>query len=185
MKRRTELAWGITALKIIYQENRNWKLLNRYWKSMYETRDTVVVQSLSYVWLFETPWTAALQASLFFTIFAQTHIHWVGDAIQSSYPLPSPSYSCPQTFPASGSFPVSWRFTLGGQSIGASASASVLPWIFRVDFLQDWLASSPCQSKGLSRVLSIKSINSSVLRQRRKELGDGQSLKNENTLWEK
>ena len=68
MKRRTELAWGTTALKIIYQESRNWKLLNRYWKSMYETRDTVVVQSLSHVWPFETPWTAALQASLSFTI---------------------------------------------------------------------------------------------------------------------
>ena len=53
--------------------------------------------------------------------FAQTHVHWAGDAIQPSQPL-SPFSSCPQSFPASGSFPVSWLFTLGGQSIRASAS---------------------------------------------------------------
>ena len=48
----------------------------------------------------------------------QTHVHRVGDAIQPSHP---------QSFPASGSFPVSQLFTSGGQTIGASASASVLP----------------------------------------------------------
>ena len=42
---------------------------------------------------------------------------------------------CLQSFPASKSFPMSWLFTSGGQNIGASALASVLPWIFRVDFL--------------------------------------------------
>ena len=51
----------------------------------------VVVQSLSHVWLFATPWTAAHQASLSFTIswslFNQTHVHWVGDAIQPIYKL--------------------------------------------------------------------------------------------------
>ena len=50
-------------------------------------------------------------------------------------------FSCPQSFPASGSFPMSWLITSGGQSIGASASASVLPiniqgWFpFRLDWL--------------------------------------------------
>jgi len=57
---------------------------------------------------------------------AHTHVHWVGDAIQPSHPV-APISSCPQSFPASGSFPVSWLFTSGGQSIGASVSASVLP----------------------------------------------------------
>ena len=55
---------------------------------------TFIVQLLSHVQLFTTPWTAACQASLSFTIFlelAQTHVHWVGDAIQPSYPLFSPS----------------------------------------------------------------------------------------------
>ena len=54
---------------------------------------------------------------------AQTHVHEVGDAVQPSHPLSSSSG--PQSFPASGSFPVSWLFASGGQSI--EASASVLP----------------------------------------------------------
>ena len=57
--------------------------------------------------------------------FAQTHVSWVGDAIQPSHSLSPPS--CPQSLPASGSFPSSWLFMSGGQRIGASASALVLP----------------------------------------------------------
>ena len=51
------------------------------------------VQSLSSIWLFATPWTAACKASLSITNsqFTQTHVHWVGDAIQQSHPLSSPS----------------------------------------------------------------------------------------------
>ena len=56
-----------------------------------------------------------------FTEFAETHIH----ATISSYVVPFSS--CLQSFPASGSFPVSRLFASGGQSIGASVSASVLP----------------------------------------------------------
>ena len=44
-------------------------------------------------------------------------------------PSATPSSSCPQSFPASGSFPVSWLFTTGGQSTGASASVPVLIWL--------------------------------------------------------
>ena len=52
-----------------------------------------IVQSLSHVWLFMTPWTAAPQASLSSPSpgLAQTHVHWIGDAIQPSHPLSSPS----------------------------------------------------------------------------------------------
>ena len=57
---------------------------------------------------------------------AQTHVHRVGDAIQPSHSLSPPSPSA-LSFPASGSFLVSQLFALGGQSIGVSASASVLP----------------------------------------------------------
>ena len=57
--------------------------------------------------------------------FSQTHVHWVDDAIHLSHSLSLPFSSCPQPFPASGSFPVNWFFASGGQSIGASAS--VLP----------------------------------------------------------
>ena len=62
--------------------------------------------------------------------------------------------SCPQSFPASGSFPMIWLFTSGGQNIGASASTSVL-----LMNIQDWFPLGltgliTLQSKGLSRVFS-------------------------------
>ena len=59
--------------------------------------------------------------------FAQTHVHWVNDAIQPSHPLLPPLSFCPQSLPASGFFPMSRLFASGGQRIGTSASASVLP----------------------------------------------------------
>ena len=59
--------------------------------------------------------------------FAQTQVHQVNDAIQPSHPLlPRPLSSCPQTIPESGSFQLSQFFASGAQSIGVSASASVL-----------------------------------------------------------
>ena len=77
-----------------------------------------------------------------------------------------PFSSCPQSFPASGSFQTSQLFASGGQSIGVSASASVLQWIFRTDFLQDGLVGSPCSprdSQESSPTPQFKSISSSVL----------------------
>ena len=62
----------------------------------------------------------------------QTHVHHVSDAIQPSHPL-VPFSSCLQSFPASGSFPMSEVFASGGQSIRVSALASVLPMN-----IQDW-----------------------------------------------
>ena len=68
-----------------------------------------------------TPGTFVLHSLL---EFAHIHVDWVGDTLSSSTIL----YSfCLQSFPASGSFPVSQIFESRGQSIGASASASVLP----------------------------------------------------------
>ena len=57
----------------------------------------------------------------------QTLVHWVGDATQPSHPLSSPSPPVLESFPASGSFQTSQLSTSGGQSIGVSASTSVLP----------------------------------------------------------
>ena len=76
--------------------------------------------------------------------------HWCRPIISSSV-VP---FSCPQSFPVSGSFPVSLLFASGGQSIGASASTSVLPMN-----IQDWVSLGligliSLQSKGLSRVFS-------------------------------
>ena len=87
----------------------------------------------------------------------QTHAHWVGDAIQPSHPV-LPFSSCPQSFPASGSFPMSQLLEWGGRRIGISTSTSVLPMS-----TQDW---SPLgqtgwislQSKGLSRVFSNNTV---------------------------
>ena len=66
----------------------------------------------------------------------QTHVLWVGDAIQWTHPLSSPSLPAFNLSPASGSFPVSQFFTSSGQIIGASASASVL-----LRNIQDWFPS--------------------------------------------
>ena len=59
-----------------------------------------------------------------------------------------------QSFPALGSFPVSWFFASGGQSIGASASASVLPMNIQDWFPLGWTGWISSQSTGLSRVFS-------------------------------
>ena len=94
--------------------------------------------------------------------FAQTQVHWVSDANQPSHPLSSsspPAFNLSQ----SGSIPVSQFFTLGGQSIGVSASASVLPMNIQDWFPLGWTVWISLQSKGLSRVLHHSS-KASILR---------------------
>ena len=76
---------------------------------------------------------------------------WCHPTISSSV---VPFSSCLQSFPAPGSFPVSQFFTSGGQSIGASASASVLPMNIQDYFPLGWTGLISFQSKGLSRVFS-------------------------------
>ena len=119
------------------------------------------VQSLSRVWLFVTPWTAARQASLSITNSWSLYSNscplsrWCHPTISSSV-IPFSSWL--QSFPASGSFPMSQLFTSGGQSIGISPSTSVLPM-----HIQDW---SPLGwsgwisllSKRLSRVFSNTAV---------------------------
>ena len=71
-----------------------------------------------------------------------------------------------QSFPASKSFPVSQFFASGGQSIGVSAYPHTFQWIFRTDFLSDWLVRlrcSPRDSQKSSPTTQLKGINSSVL----------------------
>ena len=76
---------------------------------------------------------------------------WCHLTISSSILLCS---SCPQSFPASGSFQMSQLFTSGGQSIGTSASASILPVNIQDCFPLGWTSWIFLQSKGLSRVFS-------------------------------
>ena len=66
----------------------------------------------------------------------------------------APFSSFSQSFPASGAFQMSQVFTSGGQSIGASASASVLPRNIQDWFPLEWIGLTSLQSKGLSRVFS-------------------------------
>ena len=86
---------------------------------------------------------------------------WCHPAISSSV---VPFSSCPQSIPASESFPMSQLFTWGGQSTGLSALASFLPKTSQGWSPSEWTGWISLQSKGLSRVFSnFKSINSSVL----------------------
>ena len=96
---------------------------------------------------------------------AQTYVCWVSDAIQPSHPLVVPFSSCPQSFPPSGSFLMSQLFTSGGQSIGASALASVIPMNIQEDwFPWVWLVWSPSVPGTLKSLLQHHSTKASILR---------------------
>ena len=111
------------------------------------------VPSLSCVRLLETPWTAARQASLSITN-CQSLLKLI--SIESVMPsnhliLCRPLLLLPSIL-ASGSFPMSQLFASGGQSIGVSASASVLQVNTQNWFPLGWTGLISLQSKGLSRV---------------------------------
>ena len=91
----------------------------------------------------------------------QTHVHWLGDAIQLSHPV-VPFSSLLQSFSASRSFQMSQFFASGSQSI--RASASVLPMNIQGSFPLGWTGWISLQSKGLSRVLQHHSSKASILR---------------------
>ena len=120
------------------------------------------VQSLSRVQLFATPWIAACQASLSITnsqwwTYSNSYplSQWCHPAISSSV---VPFSSCPQSLPASESFPMSQVFARGGQSIGVSALASVLPKSTQGWSPSEWTGWISLQSKGLSRVFSNTTV---------------------------
>ena len=117
------------------------------------------VQSLSHVRLFVTPWTAAMQG---FPVhhqlreFTQTHVHWVGDAIQPSHPLlyASPTFSLSQH---QGLF----QWVSSSPQVAKVLefpSASVLPMNTQDWFPLGWTGWISLQSKGLSRVFSNTTV---------------------------
>ena len=118
------------------------------------------VQSLSCVWLFATPWIAARQASLSITNFrGSLKLMSIESVMPSSHLIfVVPFSSCPQSLPASGSFQMNQLFTWGGQTIGVSASASVLLMNTQDRFPLGWTGSTSMQSKGLSRVFSNTTV---------------------------
>ena len=124
-------------------------------------RVVVAVQSLNHVWLSSTPWNKACQSSLSFTI-SQIHIQepdscplsrWCYLTISSSAAL----FFCFSSFPASVSFPRNWLFPSDGQSIGASASASVLPMNIQDWFPLNWLIWSLCSPRSIQGVPGVNS----------------------------
>ena len=127
------------------------------------------VQSLSCVQLFATPWIAAHQASLSITNSRSSHSNscpssqWCHPAISSSV---IPFSSCPQSLPASESFPMSQLFTWGGPSTGVSALASFLPKNSQSWSPLEWtgcISKSPRDSQESSPTPQFKNINSLVL----------------------
>ena len=107
-----------------------------------------------------TPWTAAWQTSLSFTIsWGLLKLMSIESVLPSKHTIFFALFSsCFQSLLASGSFPVNWLVASGGQSIRTSASASVLPMN-----IQDWLLLgltgwNSLQSKGLSRVFSNTTV---------------------------
>ena len=118
------------------------------------------VQSLNRVQFFATPWTATLQATLSVTNSRRLLKFVSIESVMSSNHLIfcCPLLLLPSIFARSGSFPISQFFASGGQSIGVSASTSVLlkhieDW-FSLGFT-DWIS---LQSKGLSRVFSKTTV---------------------------
>ena len=109
----------------------------------------VVVQSLISYSTLSIPWTAAHRASLSFTI-SQSWFKLM--SIESVMP------SNHQSFPASGSFPMSRLFTSGGQCIGASTSASVLSMTIQGWFPSGLTGLISLQSKRLSRIFSNTTV---------------------------
>ena len=118
------------------------------------------VQLLSHVWLFATPWIAALQASLSITNSRSSpKLMSIESVMPSSHVILCwPLLLLPPIPPASGSFPVSQLFAWGGQSSGVSASTSVLPMNTQDWFPLGWTGWISLQSVGLSGVFSNTTV---------------------------
>ena len=126
----------VYKVKIIYCIHNNVRLLWRLNEIVYSNVSITSVQSLSRVWLFVNPWTAARQASLSITNSQNLHkLMSIKSAMSPNHLiLCRPLLPLPSIFPSIRSFPVSQFFTSGSQSIGTLAWASVLPMIIQ-DFL--------------------------------------------------
>ena len=157
------------------EKNNTWALvfwiLKSEWRLFYEMVIVIISVQFSRSIVFNSLWPHELQHTRLPCPLASTKVgsnscslsQWWQPTISSSV---TPFSSCPQCFPASGSFPISRLFTSGGQSIGASASASVFPMNIQGWFplgLTGWSPCCPRDSEEASPAPQFKSINSSVL----------------------
>ena len=125
-----------------------WKLSQGFYASdLNSFHFLVVVQSLSCVLLFATPWTAVFRAPEDPPLLelSQIHVHWVGES--KHLVLYCPFLLLPSILPASGSFPRNHSLHQVAQILELQLQYQSFQWIFRVDFLLDWLVCSPCSPK--------------------------------------
>ena len=118
------------------------------------------VQLISRVWPFATLWTAARQASLSITNSRSLlKLMSIESVIPSSHLILCNHLFLPSSiFPSIRVFPMSHFYAWGGQSIGISASASVLPMNIQDWFPLGWTGLISLESRGLSRVFSITTV---------------------------
>ena len=98
--------------------------------------------------------------------FAQTHVNWVGDAIQPSHPLLSPSPSALNLSQHQGLFPWVGSSHQVAKVLEFQLQHQPFQWLFRVDFLYDWLVWSPCSTRDSQESCpapQFESINTSAL----------------------
>ena len=123
------------------------------------------VQLLSYVWLFATPWTAAGQASLLINQqlpeFTQIHVHWVGDAVQPSHPLSSPS---PPALNLSQHL-FKWVSSLDqvAKILELRLQHQSFQWTPRTDLSKDGLFGSPCSPRDSQESSPTPQFKNSIL----------------------
>ena len=146
--------------KNLFQINRTWIAKWFAWRYMQWAELFCSVQSLRHVRLSAAPWTATHQAALPFTIswsllkLMSIELVMLSNHLIFYHPL----FLLPSIFPSIRVFTMSQFFASGGQSIGAPASASVLPMT-----IQDWFplgltGLNSLMSKGLWRVLLINTV---------------------------
>ena len=140
------------------------KLLTFIWMS---SKYVAVVQSLSRVWLYVIPWTAAHQASLSINNSQSPPkpVYWVSDAIQPSHSLSSHSPPAFNLSQHQGLFQLVSSLHQVAQVLQLQLQHQSFQWIFRTDFLYEWLVWFPCSprdSQESSLTPQFQSINSLV-----------------------
>ena len=124
---------------------------------------------VAHVWLFGSPWTAAppgFPVLYYLLEFAQTHVHWVSDASQPCHPLLSPSPHALSLSQHQGLFQWVGSFHQMAKVLELQLWHQSFQWIFRIDFLQDWLVCSPWSPRDSQESFpapQFRSINSSAL----------------------
>ena len=149
-------------LGVYLKSDTNFHYISLFPSTFFRSPQFSSVQLLSHVQLFVTPWIPARQASLSIIISQSPPKPMSIESVMPSSDVISssvvPVSSCLQSLPASGSFPMSQLFVWGVQSVGVSASTSVLPMNTQDWSPLGWTGWISLPSKGLSRVFSNTTV---------------------------